>query len=212
MAGAGVLLALLWPYLPPRWVIHWGLHGRPDGWTTKTFTGAFFPIGFGLFLCGVIEGITLLILAYPRMGKTQGVAPEAARAMAIMTADFTRLVSLSVALVFALLALVLPLWQPERSGLLVLLILGLVFGSIALGMWWLWRGTQALRAHGMFADLEGWNGLFYRNARDPRVWVPKLVGIGYTLNFAHRKAWLWLAAFLGLPLLVIIVVLIQALR
>lgn len=41
-------------------------------------------------------------------------------------------------------------------------------------------------------------GLFYVNPHDPALWVPKRMGVGYTLNFAHAKAW-WI---LGLLLLV----------
>lgn len=43
-------------------------------------------------------------------------------------------------------------------------------------------------------------GLIYSEAADPRVWVPKRVGYGWTLNFAHTESWIWLGAlgaFLG---------------
>jgi hypothetical protein len=44
--------------------------------------------------------------------------------------------------------------------------------------------------------MSGWRygGLIYCEASDPRVWVPKLRGIGYTLNFAHVESWVWLSA------------------
>ena len=48
----------------------------------------------------------------------------------------------------------------------------------------------------------GWLGV-YVAPRDPRVWVPKRrPEFGYTLNFAHRRSWLWLAALL-VPSLII---------
>ncbi len=38
----------------------------------------------------------------------------------------------------------------------------------------------------------------YVAPRDPRVWVPKRHrGLGWTLNFAHRASWVWLAALLA---------------
>ena len=40
-------------------------------------------------------------------------------------------------------------------------------------------------------------GVFYAAPADPRVWVPKRLGLGYTLNFAHRASWLWMLAILG---------------
>lgn len=41
----------------------------------------------------------------------------------------------------------------------------------------------------------------YVSPLDTRVWVPKRPpGLGWTLNFAHRRSWLWLAALIGGPL------------
>ena len=34
------------------------------------------------------------------------------------------------------------------------------------------------------------------NAEDPALWVPKRLGLGWTLNFAHRRSWLILALLL----------------
>jgi hypothetical protein len=41
-------------------------------------------------------------------------------------------------------------------------------------------------------------GLFYVNAEDPDLWVPKRSGLGWTLNFARPAAW-WLLGLLLLP-------------
>jgi len=46
-------------------------------------------------------------------------------------------------------------------------------------------------------------GLFYVNAEDPALWVPKRLGLGWTLNFAHGLSWLILALLL-LPVVFII--------
>ena len=45
-------------------------------------------------------------------------------------------------------------------------------------------------------------GLFYVNPDDPRIWVPKQLGLGWTLNFAHRSSWLIMGLLL-LPLLLL---------
>jgi len=194
-------------HFPDRWPVHWGLHGQPDRWSRKASLDVFFPIGFGVFMCGIIEGIATLLLAYPRAGKDQRVAPEAARTIAILTAEFTRVVSRALAIVFAGLALVLPLWQPARSGRIVLSVLLILGMAIACGMWRIRQGARALQTRGLFAGLEGWNGIIYRNPQDPRVWVPKITGFGYTLNFAHRRSWLLLLTILAVPVCVVLMVL-----
>lgn len=43
----------------------------------------------------------------------------------------------------------------------------------------------------------------YVAPRDPRIWVPKKYGYGWTLNFAHRGSWYWLIGLIALPLLVV---------
>jgi uncharacterized membrane protein len=40
----------------------------------------------------------------------------------------------------------------------------------------------------------------YVAPRDPRTWVHKKYGYGWTLNFAHRRSWYWLFGLLGLPI------------
>jgi uncharacterized membrane protein len=45
----------------------------------------------------------------------------------------------------------------------------------------------------------GWLGV-YVAPRDSRIWVPKRAPwIGWTLNFAHRRSWVWLIGLIGLP-------------
>jgi uncharacterized membrane protein len=69
------------------------------------------------------------------------------------------------------------------------------------------RGVRELKQAG-HTGLEGYNGIIYKNPDDPRLWVPKISGLGYTLNFAHRWAWPIMIAFLAIPLAVVVVVFI----
>jgi uncharacterized membrane protein len=39
-------------------------------------------------------------------------------------------------------------------------------------------------------------GVFYVNPDDPKVWVPKRYGVGYTLNFGNPWSWMALALIL----------------
>jgi len=44
---------------------------------------------------------------------------------------------------------------------------------------------------------DAWTaGVFYSNPDDPALFVPKRFGVGYTLNFGNRWAWLALAVIL----------------
>lgn len=211
LLAAALALCLLWDRIPERWPIHYRLNGQPDGWATKTPVGVFLPVGFGLLMCGFIELLIRFNLAYPRLGRAKQLSPEAARAIGLLVARFVRLIAVALAVVFAMLALMLPLVRPARPALVVLLVFVCVAGAIIIGARQMIRGASELQARGLFAGLEGWNGLIYRNPNDPRLWVPKIAGIGYTLNFAHARARWIMAAILAVPMAVLIFVIARSL-
>jgi len=66
-------------------------------------------------------------------------------------------------------------------------------------------GRRDKSGHDEWGKPENWSGGWlgiYSDPRDPRVWVPKRNPMmGWTLNFAHRRAWVWLVAIAGIPLL-----------
>jgi len=198
LAAAGILLAVFWGDVPDRWVTHWGAHGQPDGWAMKNVADAAFPIVLGLGTWLLFEVMALLMA---RGGTSSGFPPEVMKVWATVV----RAVGLAFALLFAALALALPLLQP-RSALPVAIAFPLVIGVSAGGaMVWAWRETRRLRASGV-AFPPGYTGIFYKNARDPRLWVPKVAGVGWTINFAHRLAWPMMLVLVGVPVAISLLV------
>ncbi|MGI5245889.1 DUF5808 domain-containing protein [Dactylosporangium sp. CA-139066] len=50
---------------------------------------------------------------------------------------------------------------------------------------------------------RGWYGFIYANPDDPNLFVPKRLGLGWTINFGHRRAWqavFGLLAFIALSI------------
>ncbi len=202
------MLALLWERIPAMWVTHWGADGRPDGWARRSVFGVFFPIGLGVAVWAVNEAIAWWMRWRAENARAGKRAPvEVVEA----TSDFLRIMGAALATLFAMLAVVMPLAPPRSPVVVVVAAAALVGGALILGMARLRRAVRAARERDPRA-LEGWTGLTYRNPKDPRIWVPKLLGMGYTLNFAHRRAWLILAALLAVPLAVVVAVLVAALR
>jgi uncharacterized membrane protein len=195
LVAAGVLLAVFWGDVPDRWISHWGVHG-PDGWVTKTAVSAAIPLGIGL-----LSWLLFDVLAYGTARATGGLPRE----LMAVVATVVRAVGLAIALVCAALALALPLLQPRSSlpiAIGVPLVIGVVVGS---AMVWAWRETRRLRAAGVTLP-EGYSGVFYSNPRDRRLWVPKLAGVGWTINFAHRRAWPVMIALIGAPVALAILI------
>jgi uncharacterized membrane protein len=56
---------------------------------------------------------------------------------------------------------------------------------------------------------KGW--LFYCNPQDPELVIPRPNGLGYTLNFARREAWIMIGILLSLPLVIVLVTLVAVL-
>ncbi len=76
-------------------------------------------------------------------------------------------------------------------------------------MVWASRRTRRLRESGV-AIPDGYHGAFYSNPRDPRLWVPKTLGIGWTINFAHRLAWPVMIALVAAPLAMVLLIALAA--
>ena len=45
-------------------------------------------------------------------------------------------------------------------------------------------------------------GMFYYNPDDPAIFVPKRIGVGWTLNFGHPASFILIIALLGIPFLI----------
>ncbi len=138
-------------------------------------------------------------------------SPEAARVILDATAGLTRIISLAIAIYIALLVTP-PTWLPGiGAGRTLGLGMVVIAGAIVWAVWALKSVHRYLHRTDQLAGLEGWNGVIYSNANDPRIWVPKLSGLGATLNFAHRESWLILGAILIMPIGGVILAIISGL-
>ena len=53
-----------------------------------------------------------------------------------------------------------------------------------------------------WATRSNWSPLTYRSPRDTRVWVPKRIGSGRTLNLGHPKGKAIFAMLVSMPLFI----------
>src|SRR5437899_10933499 len=110
LAAAAAVLGLSWGDVPGRWVVHWGLSGRPDGWAVKSVPAAVTPLLIGLLAWILIEGAALWL----RSGRARSagrLSPE----MVAVQVTVLRASGLAVALLTAGLSLALPLLRPRSS-------------------------------------------------------------------------------------------------
>jgi uncharacterized membrane protein len=117
-----------------------------------------------------------------RMARRPELAP-----LAWAISQLLRLIACGVSCFVAFLAISLPLHDSMRLPNVSVAVAVFLLAPTALGMVGIARATRRLRDVGVIG--EGYQGIVYRNPKDPRLWVPKLIGPGITINFAHRWAW-----------------------
>jgi uncharacterized membrane protein len=191
LSVAAIYLAARFNELPERWVSHWDAFGRPNGWTTRTVPGVFGLSCVALVIWAVAE-ITIGVIL------TRG-EPELAPVRAA-SARMLRLIVLATSLLFAALSLTLP-FALVRPGAVLLFSVALLPVPMVMGARGVNRALREVRARGHGEKVTGYHGVFYSNPDDRRLWVPKLSGIGATINFAHPRAWPMMALLVGAPLL-----------
>lgn len=186
--GLALFYAWVLPSLPDPVPTHFDARGIANGWTPKAA------------LPWVVFGIPVLIWAFTTaLGILLALSqkdPLKARAMAM--APMRGLLGLGLALVmgFTLLA-------PAHGPGVILVGIGAFLALMVAGIVLMTRDFARLKAVDASLAFYRW-GLFYVNPDDDRIWVPKPIGVGWTLNFAKPASWAVLALLL-LPVGVIIV-------
>ena len=177
-AGLWVLYLQVLPTLPDPVPTHFDALGRANGWTPK----AALPILlFGL--PALIWGITTATAI--AASRTQA---DPARAQAAAMYPMRGLLGLGLALVFGSSLLI-----PSQGPRVLLGALVAFFVLLGLGIVLTARAFGALPG----SAREGYRwGLVYANPDDPRIFVPKRIGVGWTLNFGRPVSWLILILML----------------
>ena len=190
---AAFYLQMHWSKLPERFPVHWGADGQPNRWATRDWRGVFGPLLMGLLL-----NIFLLALGWmiARLSRATVMKYVTVRSLQVMAYPAT--------LTFIVVAM-LPLMQPASPMALVPLTVIPMLLTIVGILYWSYRKIRVPAASDRspepLRDSYWKAGMFYYNPGDPAIFVAKRVGIGYTVNFANKTAWLVLAGILLIALL-----------
>jgi uncharacterized membrane protein len=199
----GVWTSLHMDRLPPRFPVHFGLHG-PDRWVDTTPATVFAFLAIFASVCLLLIGVAWALLHWSRRISTSG-------AGAVGERHFRRRVVLLLIVTEYL--MLVPAWamlfQPGAGAMyawgiaLAIVIVGFVATLLHAGQ----GGSRRTAAVGVapIADRTPdacWKwGLFYVNPADPSVLVEARFGIGYTLNLGNRWTWI-VMSLLMIPIVV----------
>ena len=193
--SAGILY-LRYPGFPGRWAVHWNAFGEIDGWADKSLTAAALPLFLALGLTLLFEVVALL---GGQVRNSKLPAPWGER-MAAASRGYIYYVATLLNVFLGYLACTLPFGPPPLACIFLLVTGTVLYPALDFA-----RLAREMRAQGVLPT--GYGGGFYNNADDSRLWVPKLSGYGWTLNLAHGRARLLLAALILVPVVVSLLVL-----
>lgn len=223
LLALGLGLALL-PGMPARVPIHFDATGNANDWVDRGPAAITFPVLVIAFMAIIMTAVHLAITHSKRAND-----PAAPATSAFCYAAFARantllivVIGLTVNLAFALLPLQFAGIIPLKAWIAV----ELVIVALAIG-WTCWIAVAygqngnlaAARLLGsanaesidagthpaMPADDDArWRlGIFYADADDPAVIIPKRFGIGWTLNWARPTSWAMVAGLIALVTVVV---------
>lgn len=221
LAGTALWLRAHWGQIPERFPIHWGMNGQANGWATRTFAGVFAPILMGAALCALMGFMAYAMLRWSRLIRVSGQPGTNERRFRHMVVSILVATEYFLAIEFTWVGL-LPLSHNLAGppGLVPFLLLTLAFtGGILFLLIRLGQGGTRLVTAGPIAAAavvapigdrtadRYWKlGLFYINRDDPALFVEKRFGIGYTLNFGHIGAWVFIGALVAITVMIIFLV------
>ncbi|HEU0143068.1 MAG TPA: DUF5808 domain-containing protein [Bryobacteraceae bacterium] len=188
LAGTALYLHLHWDQIPPRFPVHWGTDGTPNGWSTRSFAGVYGPLLIGAIIVLFILGISAVI----SWGSRRSTRPSAAQPILVVVAC---IIAAGCSLAGLLPLHVTPVW-----GLVVFNAVS--FGLIAVAIWFsVRRRGETAPESGEVTPENCWHcwGQFYHNPQDPALFVEKRIGLGWTFNFGNRLSWVVLALMNLIP-------------
>jgi uncharacterized membrane protein len=191
-------LTLRWDAIPERWVIHWGLRGEPNGWATRTPLGVYGILVLPLVLVAINE-----VGAAMRRSRASSDASGAGASMRGASLDFARIATFGVAIMTTFLAVVLPLGPRMPPPVLLSLAIAPLIACLLAAGARLNATLRAVREREGAAKVEGYHSVYYANRNDSRLWVPKVTGMGWTINFSHPLAWPMFLLLLAVPIVAI---------
>ena len=198
---AGAYVSAHWDQIPDRFPVHWGIDGRPNGWSVRTPMGVYGPLFFGAGLVALISVLSYGVSHAARripVTTRQGESVDPAHRIALVLIG----VEFFIAAMFSLVVL-LPLTGSPGVATILALALGMI---VCIGFLVRWQSQGMAASASLSHPGDGmpdscWKlGLFYYNPDDSALFVEKRIGFGYTINFARPSAWIILVLTLIVPL------------
>lgn len=211
LAACAAYLQTNWRGIPARFPVHWGLNGKPNGWSTRSFSGVFGPLFVGGGACVFLALLSYGVTHWTRHIRSTGPQAVAETRFRRVQVGAFFAVQYFFACAFSAVPFMALRPHPGQAPSIAPFLLGTFTFVLVLYLVLIHTGqgganlAKAGNGSAIFAAVspvgertpdECWRaGMFYVNPKDPALLVEKRFGIGYTLNFGRPAAW-FLAAFI----------------
>ena len=209
-----LILLTYWPQLPERIPVHWNALMQPDRWAPRSWRVLVLIPLTTLWLQGLLLWVkaSMLQMKMPLPAQNTAQYFELKERSVKLLMRFFDAVRLLLAVLFGTIMLTTifsaqPSLKPlERvAGIVIWACVPVLVGSViyvvarSIQLNRQMRGLSGDRLPSGSGDDSGWyvGGTFYYNPNDPALFVERQVGIGLTLNFAHKQAVYVMAYILG---------------
>jgi uncharacterized membrane protein len=182
LAAGAIWLFVNWDSIPQRVPMHWNAHGHVDSYVAKSRLRVGMPLVIAACICLLLHFMARMI----RDSSPRGAARKPSLRLMLISEIFIAGICCAAEMISASNGrLFLP-------GIIFILVLAVTLIGICVGMTAGMPKTVPRNPAGYH------HGLYYSDAEDPALFVPKSTGLGYTINFGHPA---------GKPLMVLILLL-----
>ncbi|MBM7568009.1 DUF5808 domain-containing protein [Paenibacillus sacheonensis] len=207
IAGSALAAAWLWKDIPPTLTTHYNIRFEADGYSGKSWGTVFLFNFVQLCLLATILGTNAVIAqAKPGGSSDSGTSENKQRRFRYVNSVFLYGLSLLLTAFFSYIQATMLYGWPTKAlsivtiavmALIVLGVIGLIVTVRRLGL-----------REGSAQDEEHWlaGGGVYYNPSDPAIFVPKKLGIGWTVNFGRPMGWVVIATLILIPFAIVMLV------
>lgn len=192
--GPVLWLISIYPELPERVPVHWNIHGEADRYSTKSLISVFLVAAISI----EVQLMMGLLIHDADVARERATSPALRYSLTTMYQMLQPLRFVLAAMMGVIMAGLRPGGTASWFSAAMMTCTGALMIGALVGVYRGWKAQTAYEASipsdaPELLDENYRLGVIYYNPNDANFLVHKRIGIGFTVNAAHRRAWLYLA-------------------